>query len=237
MTTTHKVSSHYRVLTPEQLELRAPLLKNAWKHAQIPIEQWLIVSKELEDYGRGVTMRHFDALVNAVCETKLANPRVLDVGAASAFYSEVLRIAGIECDYEALDYSVEFANFARSLYPKIRFTIADAARLPFDDGHFEIVMTSACIMHSVEYAQVIQECARVANRYMILHRTPVLLREIPTVFYEKDAYGVACIEAHFNARELLAFCDHVGLDLVWSETLFVDFKMSYESKTFLFKKR
>lgn len=162
--------------------------------------------------------------------------RLLDVGASAGYYSEVMKIAGMRFHYTACDYSPAFKALAEELYPGIDFHIADATDLPFDDGAADIVLSGACIMHVAEYEKAIQEAARVAKRYVIFHRSPVFTDQA-TTFYEKEAYGVRCLEIHFNERELLGLFADCGLSLLHTETVFWNDGERFGHKTYLLSKQ
>lgn len=232
------VSTNHRLLTAAEIPAVAAQLADSWKDPSIPRRQWDgIVKWELEKYRQGVAMPHFDVLVRALkALPPLLSPPddLLDVGASSGFYSEVLRIAGFDFVYEALDYSEEYKRLAEELWPGIRFTVGSALWLPFPDDSFETVLHSACIMHLRDYARAIREAARVAC-YTVFHRTPVVFSG-PTVAYEKTAYDVPCIEFHFSEDELFTLFADSGLEVVREETIFRDTQMQYSHKTYLTKK-
>jgi hypothetical protein len=62
---------------------------------------------------------------------------------------------------------IDDASFLESLYPGVKFTFANALDLPFSDGQFDIVHSSAVIEHvgsSENQGKMISECLRVARR-------------------------------------------------------------------------
>jgi ubiquinone/menaquinone biosynthesis C-methylase UbiE len=101
-------------------------------------------------------------------------------------------------------------KLADELYPDIPFWIADARSLPFADGEFNIVVSGCVILHSAEYETMISEAIRVASKFAVFNRTPVLT-DSPTEFYEKSAYGVRTLEVHFNHIELLELFEANGV--------------------------
>lgn len=231
-----KVSSNFRLLDPAEVAARAEQLKDAWKYHTIPKDQWTVARAELKRYQQGERIPVFDALVDAVRETRLLNPTVLDVGAGVGVYRDVLKAAQFACRYEAMDYSKVFAQLAQTLFPGMIYHVTNATGLPFIDNSFEVVMSGACIMHVLDYPKVISECARVASQYVILHRTPVLLGIEPTQWFEKEAYDVPVCECHLNRSELADIFNQCGLTIHSIRTIFVDEPMGYESKTYLLRK-
>ena len=117
--------------------------------------------------------------------------RLLDVGTGVADYPEVLvRWAdrqGLDVHVTAVDANPATAAHARrtldrrlppSLRDRITVTVADALRLPYDDGAFEVVM-AAMFMHHLrekEAVALVREMRRVARDGVLvndLHRHPL----------------------------------------------------------------
>lgn len=182
-----------------------------------------MVKTELANLRNGFACAPFSALVRCIqrlpAELLASNPRLLDVGAASGYYSEILRLAGFTFDYTGLDFSTTFKELAETLYPGIAFDVGDARALPYADHSFDAVLTSAVIMHVLEYPQIIKEVARVAKQFVIFNRTPVSVNKA-TSFWVKEAYGVPVLELAFNESELRGLFKDCGLTLMHSETVF-----------------
>lgn len=229
------VSTNHRRLTADEIPAVAAAMADSWKDPSIPRKQWEVVRGELDLYRRGVSMRHFDVLLRTLREIPLKRPSLLDVGASSGYYSEVLKIGGFQCRYHALDYSEEYLRLASELFPGILFYLDDAEHTRIADGCFDIVLHSACLMHLTDYAEAISEAARMSSGYVVFHRTPVVF-DGETVAYQKDAYDVPCLEWHFNEYELFTLFSDNGLEVVREETIFRDTDMQYSHKTYLTKK-
>jgi SAM-dependent methyltransferase len=213
------VSSNYRQLAPDEIDRVAAECAKAWQSPEIPMRQYeLAVKPELDKYRKGQPVAPYDALVKCLRQIPLkfsgSRSRLLDVGASSGYYREVLRQSGYYMQYTGVDYSPAFKKLADRLYQGIDFDVADATALPFHDDTYEIVLSGACIMHLANYPKAIQEAARVSRRYVILHRTPVTNGQ-PTQYWLKEAYGVPCLEIWFNEYELERLCTAAGLDLLW----------------------
>jgi SAM-dependent methyltransferase len=102
-----------------------------------------------------------------------AKDTILDVGAtsdrsyASSNYLEALhpfkdRITAC---------GIDDASFLERLYPGVRFVFANALNLPFADGAFDFVHSSAVLEHVGSYAnqtRLVGECARVARKGIFL---------------------------------------------------------------------
>ena len=66
---------------------------------------------------------------------------------------------------------IEDASFLRQLYPGLTFVRADGLALPFSDGSYDIVHSSAVLEHVGDFerqARFIAECARVARKSIFL---------------------------------------------------------------------
>jgi ubiquinone/menaquinone biosynthesis C-methylase UbiE len=62
---------------------------------------------------------------------------------------------------------IDDASFLESQYPGVKFTYANALDLPFSDGQFDIVHSSAVLEHVGSFenqAKMVAECLRVARR-------------------------------------------------------------------------
>jgi ubiquinone/menaquinone biosynthesis C-methylase UbiE len=138
---------------------------------------------------------------------------VIEVGCGSGYYSEVfatLLPGGVR--YTGIDYSEAMIARACAHYPSTAFEVADATRLPYADGAFDIVFNGVSLMHIVEYQAAIREAARIAARYCVLHTVPVF-RDHRTTFLRKYAYGAPVVEIIFGKPELMSLCQQSGLRL------------------------
>jgi SAM-dependent methyltransferase len=155
---------------------------------------------------------------DAVAETGLVEPRLIEIGCGSGYYSEVfahLLPRGIH--YTGIDYSAAMVAKASEQYPAAQFAVADATALPYADRSFDIVFNGVSLMHIIDYEKAIREAARVAASYCILHSVPVFDDRQPTVFLQKYAYGAPVVEMVFDRHELMAACEGAGMRLlrVW----------------------
>lgn len=229
------VSSNYRELLPSEVDEVAKECANTWLDPAIPERQYeLAVRSELASFRMGGKVAPFNALLACLGHLDMGfSPSLLDIGASSGMYSEVLELAGYGFEYRACDFSPAFAVLAEKLYPGIAFDVADARSLPYADNAFDVVMSGGTIMHIREYGQVIREAARVASKYVIFHRTPITADH--TSFWVKDAYGIPCLEIHFNELELLSLFMESGLEILHIEDVFRQYRFGH--KSYLLKKK
>ena len=214
------VSSNFVGLQGAAAEAAGQLLRNSWQNDALPKRQRELVDQQLLQYRSGARINVFDVFVDAVRALPDLTPcaSLLEVGCSSGFYSEVIEIAAMPIRYSGCDYSDGFISLAREKYPSIEFAVEDATDLSYPDGSFDIVVSGCCLLHIPEYARGIEETARVARRYAIFHRTPVVWGQ-PEQWYRKQAYGVETVEIHFNESEFLALLDMNGLELIATYTL------------------
>jgi 2-polyprenyl-3-methyl-5-hydroxy-6-metoxy-1,4-benzoquinol methylase len=234
------ISENYRRLDPAEVPALATELADAWKDQSIPQLQYdMAVKDELEAMRRGEPpCAPFLALLKCMfgVSNELRGPKssLLDVGASAGYHSEVLAWNQFKMRYTAVDFSPAFKQFAERTYPGIKYDVGDARALPYADSSFDIVLHGAVLMHCLEYEKATQEAARVASQYVIFHRTPIV-NEGPMQFWEKTAYGVPCVEIHFNEYELLNLFEDFGLDVVHEELVVK--AADYSHKTYLCAKR
>jgi len=217
------VSSHYEALQTDKVDAESARLRNAWQSDSLPLKQRMLVDQQLNRFRDGVAVDVFDVLVEALRSIpEVAQLRsILEIGCSSGFYSEVMDIAGFQFSYHGCDYSPAFISMSRDRYPQLRFDVADACSLNYANSEFDIVISGCCLLHIPEYEAAIAETARVAGRYAIFHRTPVLLEQ-PTRHFKKQAYGVETVEIHFNEAEFVSLLTKHGFKLLNTITLSED---------------
>lgn len=220
------ISSNYIKLENKHVEVMSEVYANAWKNPEIPAIQYdEIVRGELLAFKQGKRIAPFDALARILAhvpEMNHAETTLLDVGAASGYYSEVLSIIGFECKYTGLDYSTYFSDLALKLYPEMDFRVGSATELPFEDKSFNMVLHGACVMHVRDLVKAVSEAARVAKSYVIFHRTPIYTDDTPNEAFVKTAYGVPCVEFHRNEKDMLRAFKEAGLFIVNTTDVFMD---------------
>ena len=206
-------STDYRVLNGVDEAKSAAASSGGWLAARTVTRQERAYQGLIAAMKRDEPRLDFRVAAEAVDATRIANPRVLEVGCGSGYYSEVLATllpGGVL--YTGIDYSDAMIARARARYPSAAFEVADATRLPYADSAFDIVFNGVSLMHIIDYQAAIREAARVASRYCIFHTVPVF-DDHPTTFLSKYAYGAPVVEIVFGKPELMKLCHDAGLRL------------------------
>lgn len=215
------VSAGYVPIPPGDVARVAAQLADAWQSPSIPRAQLEVAEAELGRFERHEPVAVFDVFVDMLSRIPdVGRLSLLEVGCASGYYADVLRLREFATAYAGCDYSPALIDLARTRHPKTPLEVQDATRLTYRDGAYDIVVSGCCILHIPDYAAAIRESARVARKYVLFHRTPVL-HTSPTTHYRKLAYGVECVETHFNETELLRLFRSAGLHLVDAATVSV----------------
>ncbi len=214
------VSDSYESIDAKMVIAESIRLRDSWQSELLPQRQKILVSKQLIDYRQGKAIDVFDVMVQALMGLKLTSSpsTLLEVGCSSGFYSEVLAIKKLPFIYSGCDYSEAFVDLGRQVYPKIPFYLADATALSFETSSFDVVVSGCCLLHIPNFEKAIAETARVAKRFVIFHRTPIVVG-LPNQFFRKQAYGVETVEIHFNENELIALFHKYGLELINTFTI------------------
>ena len=127
--------------------------------------------------------------------------RVLDAACGEGYGSALLAAAGAS-HVVGVDIDAATVDHARAAYD-LDFQVADVARLPFDDGAFDLVVSFETIEHVAEPERVLDEFARVvADDGLLLISTPHIaeyLVDNPFHVHEYEAaeFGRA-LEARFR---------------------------------------
>lgn len=186
----------------------------AWQNEEIPCRQRALVQNQLQKMYQGEVEIPFQVLASTLENVVADDTALLEIGCASGYYYEVLEyLLNRRFRYTGVDYSEPLIRMAEDYYPKASFKVADGAHLPFASRSFPIVISSCVLLHVPNYQEHILETARVADKYIVAHRTPVC-REGQTSYQKKFAYCIETVELVFNERELLAIFETCGFALL-----------------------
>lgn len=206
-------STDYRVLSGVAEARDMSVSSGGWLAVRTVARQERAYRGLLAAMKRGEPRLDLKVAAEAVAATGLTNPRLLEVGCGSGYYSDVfatLLAGGVR--YTGVDYSDAMIAHARARAPSTAFEVADATRLPYADGAFDIVFNGVSLMHIIDYQAAIREAARVAAGYCIFHTVPVF-HDHRTMYLRKYAYGAPVVEVVFGKQELLELCRDAGLRL------------------------
>jgi SAM-dependent methyltransferase len=206
-------STDYRVLSGVAEARDMTVSSGGWLAARTAARQERAYRGLIAAMKRGEPRLDLKVAAEAVTAAGLTNPRLLEVGCGSGYYSDVfaaLLAGGVR--YTGVDYSDAMIANARARSPSTAFEVADATRLPYADGAFDIVFNGVSLMHIIDYEAAIREAARVAAGYCIFHTVPVF-HDYRTTFLRKYAYGAPVVEVVFGKQELMELCRDAGLRL------------------------
>ena len=205
----------YTVINPHSLGKNVQI-ESAWKEPFVPELQLRVVKEQITAYRDGCRIPVFDALVDVLQHNLVqrgAQITLLEVGCSSGYYNEVLNSSGLQVVYRGCDYSTGFVKLAKKLYPSLGFDLEDACEMSYAADSFDVVISSGCLLHILDFKRAIVEASRVAREFVAFHRTPVT-HFARTTYFSKSAYGTRMLEIHFNEQELVREFSAVGLQVV-----------------------
>jgi SAM-dependent methyltransferase len=206
-------STDYQLLSGVEEARSALAASGGWLAARTVARQERAYQGLIAAMKNGDPRLDFAIAAEAVVATGIANPRLIEIGCGSGYYSEVFATlvpGGVR--YTGIDYSDAMIARARARYPSATFEVADATRLPYAGAAFDIVFNGVSLMHIVDYQAAIQEAARISARYCIFHSVPVF-DDYRTTYLRKYAYGAPVVEVVFGKQELMSLCEAAGLRL------------------------
>ena len=87
--------------------------------------------------------------------------KVLDIAAGTGSSSRPLADAGAEVI--PLDFSQRMLDAGKKRHPDLKFTLADALKLPFKDGEFDVTTISFGLRNTTDFQKALQEALRVTK--------------------------------------------------------------------------
>jgi hypothetical protein len=191
----------------------SPELRGGWTDPHIPERQWELVQKQLTAMYLGAAPAEFRAVADAIRATGLTDPRIIEVGCATAYLWEALgHLLRRAPRYVGVDYSAALIEAARVRYPEVPLLVGDAVSLPFADESCDVLLSGTVLLHVPEYHAAIKESARVTTGWCVFHRTPVV--QSPTAYMAKTAYGSKVVDIAINELELRDWFTACGLRVV-----------------------
>lgn len=192
-------------------------LSQSWTAADIAAKQRALVDTQLTAMREGKPPKHFEVMHDALGFVASADgATLLDAGCASAYYYEIIEYyhPGL-FDYTGLDFSDALLTLAKRRYPEIKLIKKDLRALGYDKT-FDVVLSSAALMHIRDWREALAELAKAARRWLILHRTWVTGE---TIIEIGDAYGHPAWYIRFGENELLGLlaAAYFGLVREWRD--------------------
>jgi demethylmenaquinone methyltransferase/2-methoxy-6-polyprenyl-1,4-benzoquinol methylase len=87
--------------------------------------------------------------------------KVLDIAAGTGSSSRPLADAGAEVI--PVDFSQGMLDAGKKRHPDLKFTLADALKLPFKDGEFDLTTISFGLRNTTDFQKALQEALRVTK--------------------------------------------------------------------------
>ena len=102
-------------------------------------EDYNLIAK---DYAR---TRHFTWDIENLSHYVISGEKILDLGCGNGRLLEILK--GKDIDYIGLDSSKELIKIAKSNYPRAKFQVGNALKLPFQSNYFDKVFSIRVLPH------------------------------------------------------------------------------------------
>ena len=109
---------------------------------------------------------YLDLMYSYLRETGAQN--VLDVGCGEGIVYRAMRERGYNGAWTGFDFSEEAVRFARQASPEANWRQASAHEIPFPDKSFDLIFSSQVFEHLPNPAKPLEECARMAQKWMLL---------------------------------------------------------------------
>jgi len=102
-----------------------------------------------------------DAVLSMV---KGSPARILDVGSAGGWFLSQIASVYPNAECFGIDVYNPAITYAKKLYPKIQFKVADGHKIPFADDSFDLVICTEVLEHVVNPEKVTSEIERVLKK-------------------------------------------------------------------------
>lgn len=208
----------------------------AWQDPSIPDKQRALVQQALGQMYKGEDAPAYRVLAKIMVPYITNGTSVLELGCSSGYCLEILEYyLNRRLDYTGVDYSQPMIDMAKDYYPQATFITSDGASLFFTDRKFHIVISSSVLLHVPNWRQHISETVRVADKYVVVSRTPIC-RNNPTHYMKKYAYDIETVELQFNEAEIIREFMVNGLELIDAIQYGANTAVDEYEVTYLFKR-
>jgi malonyl-CoA O-methyltransferase len=148
--------------------VRRPLL---WRVFRGPLRKQFDRLAPRWDAMRGP--EHLDPLEAALAALRLSPARVLDLGTGTGDAAAAAARRFPQADVVGVDLSAAMVEAAQGKHPGLRFEQADASRLPFEDGAFDLVVLANAIPFFDELRRVVAPGGWVVFSFSFGPGTPI----------------------------------------------------------------
>lgn len=192
-------------------------LSQAYTSPDIAAKQRVIVDRQLREMHAGNAPAHFavvgEIMAGLHCREGTEPITLLDAGCSSSYYHEIVEyyVPGW-AQYTGVDYNPSMVDMSRARYPESVIVRGDLQRLGFADRAFDMVLSGGTLVHIKNWQLALSELARVARRWLLLHRTWVYLDK-PTRCRASNAYGHEVWDHYLNQGELVQLVEDMGLKM------------------------
>lgn len=153
------------------------------------------------------------ALENILTRIAGGETDVLEVGCGGGYVSEIVTSQFPGIAYSGIDISEAMIALARDHYPHRDFRVGSAYKIDAADDSVDVVLDGVALLHMTKWRKALDEYARVARDYVVLHGL-TLTDAAETTKFAKYAYGQPSLELVFNRTEMNHECVERGFDLV-----------------------
>lgn len=119
--------------------------------------------------------------------------RLLDIGCADGTTTNQIKTFLPNCEISGIDLYKRTIDFAKKKYKGIEFTVADAHRLPFKNGSFDVVTAIEILEHLERPEDALGEIHRVLNKngtLVVVQDTDSILFRLVWWFWNKSKGSV-----------------------------------------------
>ncbi len=196
-----------------------PTPAQGWDEPGVAEQQAAGGKVDLPAWKAGGAHASYDPFANLL---SLAKPcSLLEVGCGAGYYAAITDHVWPVSRFVGCDSAPSMIEAAQRDYGHLgEFGLADQRDLsPFADGSFDLVCNSGALLHlekPFDWWVAIAECARVAERWVMLHRVPIR----PAGGWKTtvhQAYGTEISETFAAESQLLGACQERGLKVAATE--------------------
>lgn len=141
--------------------------------------------------------------------------RILDLGCGTGFF--LAELDALHPGAVGLDISHEMLAVSRRYVPRARLVTADAERLPFQPGSFDVVFCKGSLHHVRDHVRFLSNCRASLRRDGVLIMSEPcndnpLIRWARAILYRKSPHFDEGDEG-FTRKGIVALCEQAGFDV------------------------